>query len=144
MFISNPRNSTYKTKLVLLSEQIEPSHISNNDFCWHFAIGPPPAIGSPHSPLTGSGQANSPVGRPSLRSHDSNPKFQLQITIHRRGFLTRKIRSVFFTRRGRRLTLIQNEATNPLHNASGSFHAFSNSSSPRQNPAQFPLVLDRE
>ena len=98
--MSDPTNPTYTTKLALSSEQMEDgSHIANNDFCWHFAIGPPqaPGIGSPPNPLTASEQANSRVGRPSLQSPDSNLKFQLQITIHRRGFLTRKIRSVFFT-----------------------------------------------
>ncbi|KAH9020215.1 hypothetical protein EDB85DRAFT_2153196 [Lactarius pseudohatsudake] len=98
VFISDPTNPTYKTKLVLLSEQIDSSHISNKEFCWRFAIGPPSPTYSPPSPLTAPEQANPSVGRPSLRSHDSNLKSQLQITIHRRGCLTRKLRSVSFTR----------------------------------------------
>ncbi|KAH9037011.1 hypothetical protein EDB84DRAFT_1577663 [Lactarius hengduanensis] len=92
VFISDPTNPTYKTKLVLLSEQIDSSHISNKEFCWRFAIGPPSPTYSPPSPLTAPEQANPSVGRPSLRSHDSNLKSQLQITIHRRGCLTRKLR----------------------------------------------------
>ncbi|KAI9451461.1 hypothetical protein BJY52DRAFT_1297612 [Lactarius psammicola] len=69
VFDSDPTNSTYKIKVVLLSGRIDPSHIINEEFCGHFAIAPPSSI-----------------------AYDSNPKFELQITIHRRGCLTRRIR----------------------------------------------------
>jgi hypothetical protein len=93
VFISDPANPSYKTKVVLLSEHIDDSYISNNEFCGRFAIAPPSATDLAPSPLTPSDQAKSAAWRPSF----GNLKFQLQVTIHRRGLLTRKIRYVFFT-----------------------------------------------
>lgn len=93
MFISDPANPSYKRKVVLLSEQIDDSYISNNEFCGQFAIAPPSATDLAPSPLTPSGQAKSAAWRPSF----GNLKFQLQVTIHRRGLLAPKIRYVFST-----------------------------------------------
>jgi hypothetical protein len=94
VFISDPANPSYKTKVVLLSEHIDGSYISNNEFCGRFAITPPSATDLAPSPLKPSDQAKSAAWRPSF----GNLKFQLQVTIHRRGLLTRKIRYVFSTR----------------------------------------------
>ncbi|KAI9431410.1 hypothetical protein H4582DRAFT_1966249 [Lactarius indigo] len=69
VFESDPANPTFKIKAAMLSGQIDPSHIRGEDFCGPIAIAPPTSV-----------------------THDSNLKFELQITIHRRGRLTRKIR----------------------------------------------------
>ncbi|KAH8999895.1 hypothetical protein EDB86DRAFT_618588 [Lactarius hatsudake] len=69
VFDSDPADPTFKIKAALLSGRIDPSHIRNEEFCGPIAIAPPTSV-----------------------THDSNLKFELQITIHRRGRLTRKIR----------------------------------------------------
>lgn len=68
-FDSDPTKPTYKTKVVLLSGQIDPSHNVNEEFSGPFVI-PPPTTTAP----------------------DGDLKFELQITIHRCGCFTRKLR----------------------------------------------------
>ncbi|KAN0134740.1 hypothetical protein V8E53_007525 [Lactarius tabidus] len=70
-FDSDPTKPTYKTKMVLLSGQ---THTVNEDFSGPFVI-PPPTTTAP----------------------DDNLKFELQITIRRRGCFTRKLRLVLLT-----------------------------------------------
>lgn len=82
-----------ETKLVLSSEQFHRSHISNGEFRWHFAISPPTTTTGPFpSPLTAPEQAGSMRRHHSIRNHESDQIFQLQLTIHRRGPFMRNIR----------------------------------------------------
>lgn len=74
MFDSDLTNPTQTAEVVLSSGQIDPSHIINDEFCVHFSIAPP-----------------------TTTALDSNLKFELQITIRRRGCLNRKIKFVTST-----------------------------------------------
>ena len=63
------------TKVVLLSGKVDPSHSVNDEFSEPFVI-PPPTTTAP----------------------EDNLKFELEITIHRRGYFVQKLRLVLFTR----------------------------------------------
>ncbi|KAH9016385.1 hypothetical protein EDB83DRAFT_2439039 [Lactarius deliciosus] len=97
VLVSNTVNKASETvtKLMLLSEQVRRSHTSNGEFCWHFTMPPPTIAGSSPSTLPQE-QASSSLGHSSRRNHNCDQLerlgFQLQLTIHRRGYFARKIR----------------------------------------------------
>jgi hypothetical protein len=79
---------SFEVKRVLLSQQVDDSHTSNGYFCWPFALLPP----ADSIPSSGS-SADSSYGHQSSFSHgtDSDLKFQLIVTISRRGRLNRNV-----------------------------------------------------
>jgi len=85
MFDLDPKVPSYEAKRKMLSHQVDNSHISNDQFCWPFSIPSP----TPASPSSASSLADSPLGHQSSNGHStgSNQKFQLIVTIYRRGRL---------------------------------------------------------
>ena len=85
VFDSDPIIPSFEAKRILLSHQVEDSHISGGRFRWPFAIAPPAdSISS-----FGSSASSSSHGHQSSIGHDL--KFQLIVTIYRRGRLTRNV-----------------------------------------------------
>ncbi|KAI9509804.1 hypothetical protein F5148DRAFT_693119 [Russula earlei] len=89
MFESDPIRPSFETKRILLSQQVDQSHISGGIFRWPFAIAFPTASVSSSSSSTTS----SSLGHQSLHANGagSDPKFQLVVTIYRHGRLTRNV-----------------------------------------------------
>lgn len=84
MFDSDPIKPIFEVKRVLLSDRVEDSHFSGGTFCWPFTIVPD------SDPSTSSSAASS-LGHQSSNSDStgtSDLKFQLIVTIYRRGRLT--------------------------------------------------------
>ncbi|KAI0300817.1 hypothetical protein BC826DRAFT_1102149 [Russula brevipes] len=90
MFDSDPILPTFETRRALLSQQVDGSYISGGRFCWPFTIAPPVPSSSTSSSVVDSSLGNR---SPSSMSHNNGggPKFQLIVTIHRRGRLTRNV-----------------------------------------------------
>jgi hypothetical protein len=88
VFDSDPITPIFEVKRVLLSQRIDDSHISGGNYCWPFTIVPPTDPDSSTSSL-----AESSHGHQSSNSHStgSNLRFQLIVTIHRRGRLTQNV-----------------------------------------------------
>jgi hypothetical protein len=88
VFDSDPIIPSFEARRILLSHQVDDSHISGGKFCWPFAIAPP---ADSISPLGSS--ADSSLGHQSSIGHGPvhDPKFQLIVTIYRRGRLTRNV-----------------------------------------------------
>ena len=76
---------SYEAKRKLLSHPVDNSHISNDQFCWPFSI---PSSTSASS-SSESSLADSPLGHQSSNGHStgSDQRFQLLVTIYRRGCL---------------------------------------------------------
>ena len=90
MFDSDPVAPSYEAKCVLLSQQIDYSHVSDGQFCWPFAISPPDAsFSSSHA----SSATNSSLGHLWSSAHraGNNQRFRLTVTICRRQWLNRNI-----------------------------------------------------
>ena len=92
VFDRDPIIPSFEAKRILLSHQVDESHISGGKFCWPFAIAPP---ADSISPLGSS--ADSSLGHQSSIGHGPvrDLKFQLIVTIYRRGRLTRNVGFVF-------------------------------------------------
>jgi hypothetical protein len=90
MFESDPITPSYEARRVLLSQQVDHSHVSGGRFNWPFAIASPTASASSSS---GSSVTGSSLGHQSLNGHSigSVLKFQIIVTIYRRGRLNRNI-----------------------------------------------------
>jgi hypothetical protein len=88
VFDSDPIIPSFEAKRVLLSHQVDESHISGGKVCWPLAIAPP---ADSISPLSSS--ADSSLGHQSSIGHGrvNDLKFQLIVTIYRRGRLTRNV-----------------------------------------------------
>ena len=89
VFDSDPIIPSFEAKRILLSHQVEDSHISGGRFRWPFAIAPPAdSISS-----FGSSASSSSHGHQSSIGHGPvhDLKFQLIVTIYRRGRLTRNV-----------------------------------------------------
>jgi hypothetical protein len=88
VFDSDPIIPSFEVKRILLSQQVDESLILDGYFCWPFAILPP-ADSIPSS----SSSADSSLGHQSSHSYgtDSDLKFQLLVTISRRGRLNKNI-----------------------------------------------------
>ena len=88
MFVSDPTIPSFESKCILLSHQVDSSHISGEVFCWPFAIASPLDWVSSSRSLP-----NSTLGHQSSDGHStlSDPSFQLIVTINRRGRLQRNI-----------------------------------------------------
>lgn len=88
MFDSDPIIPSFEAKRILLSHQVDKSHISGGDFRWPFAIAPPS-----DSISSSSSSSASSLGHQSSNGHSpvSDLNFQLIVTINRRGRLTRNI-----------------------------------------------------
>ena len=130
LFGSDPISPFSETKRVLLSQQVDKSCISGDQFIWPFVFTPPPdlssssASGSTAAPDSSAGQ-HSPAGRP------IKPKAQLMVTIYRHGRLT--TRNVGYVLAFHPLChcvlshsrcFLQIEAIYSLHAASGSCRFF--------------------
>jgi len=90
MFDADQIRPSYEARRVLLSQQVDYSHVSGGQFCWPFTIASP-------TPSTSSSSASSvtdsSLGHTSLNSHSarSDLHFQLIVTIYRRGRLNRNV-----------------------------------------------------
>jgi hypothetical protein len=82
----------FEVKRVLLSQRVDDSHISGGNFCWPFTIVPPT-----DSVSSSGSSAGSSLGHQSSESHNtgSDLKFQLNVTISRRGRLSPNVGFVF-------------------------------------------------
>jgi hypothetical protein len=90
MFDSDTITPSYETKRVLLSQQVDSSHISGGIVHWPFTVALPTASASS---LSTSSETDSSLGhQPSnIQDTGSDLKFQLIVTIYRRGRLNRNI-----------------------------------------------------
>jgi len=88
VFDSDPIIPSFEARRILLSHQVDKSRISGGEFRWPFAIAPP----SDSISSLGSSSGSS-LGHQSSNGHSpvSDLKFQLIVTINRRGRLTRNI-----------------------------------------------------
>lgn len=122
VFDSDLNIPSFEAKRILLSHQVDDSHISGGEFCWPFAIAPPADSISPLNPSADPSLGlRSSISR---RSVVSNLRFQLFVTIYRHGRLARNVWFVvpilwpdsfsYF------LLRVQGEARNPLRGASRS------------------------
>src|SRR5882757_6186095 len=94
MFDIDPIIPSLEARLILLSQQVDQSHVSNGVFRWPFVIAPPSAL----VPSSSSSSRSSSGVEPSLghqstngNSTGSNPRFQLVVTIYRQGRLAPKV-----------------------------------------------------
>src|SRR5487761_1131865 len=90
MFDSDPITPSYEAKRVLLSKHVDYSQISGGQFCWPFTIS------SPTASVSSSGESSvtdSSLGHLSsnARSDGRDRRFQLIVTIYRRGWLNRNL-----------------------------------------------------
>src|SRR5712671_2954180 len=95
MFDIDPIIPSFEARLILLSQQVDQSHVSNGVFRWPFVIAPPSALvpsssSSPQSVVESSLRRQSTNGN----STRSNPRFLLVVTIHRQGRFAPKVRFV--------------------------------------------------
>jgi hypothetical protein len=90
MFDADQIKPSYEARRVLLSQQVDYSHVSGGQFCWPFTIASPTASTSSSS---ASSVTDSSVGHTSLNSPSagSDLHFQLIVTIYRRGRLNRNV-----------------------------------------------------
>ena len=88
VFDSDPIIPSFEARRVLLSHQVNESHISGGRFCWPFVIAPPADFISPLGSSADSSLGHqSSIGNGPV--HDL--KFQLIVTIYRHGRLTRNL-----------------------------------------------------
>lgn len=88
MFDADQIRPSYEAKRILLSQQVDYSHISGGQFCWPFTIASPTASTSSSSTSSVSSLGNT---SPNSYSTRSDIHFQLIVTIYRRGRLNRNI-----------------------------------------------------
>lgn len=93
MFDSDSIIPSYEARRILLPQQIQAddSNVSGGQFCWPFAIASPTP-----SALSSSGSSilpDSSTGRQSSRGHSvgNDPRYELNVTMYRRGRLTRNL-----------------------------------------------------
>ncbi|KAI0255031.1 hypothetical protein BJV78DRAFT_1151862 [Lactifluus subvellereus] len=87
LFDSDRTIPSGETKRVLLPQNVDSSHISGGQIRWPFSIAPPTAVVSSSS----SSSAGSSFSHVSSYRHRTGPRFQLIVTIYRRGRLTRNV-----------------------------------------------------
>jgi hypothetical protein len=86
-------NPLFEVKRTLSSQQVDQSQFPSGTICWPFTIAPPtdPNVSS-------SSSADSTIGHQSSNGHSAGGelKFELIVTGHRSGPLTRKVGSVVY------------------------------------------------
>jgi hypothetical protein len=90
VFKSDPINPWFEVKRALLPQQADESQLPGGKICWPFTITPPT-----DSISSSSSSAGSTTGYQSSNGHRGGElKFELIVTIYRRGPLTRNAGSV--------------------------------------------------
>ena len=84
-------NPSFEVKRTLSSQQVDQAQLSGGKICWPFTIAPPT-----DSIASSSSSADSTIGHQSSNGHSTGGelKFELIVTGHRGGPLTRKVGSV--------------------------------------------------